>query len=41
MHEGTIVEKGSHAELMGQEGRYYEMYQLQQLEALVEMGGEA
>ncbi len=40
MHEGTIVEKGSHVELMEQQGRYYEMYQLQQLEALVEMGGE-
>ncbi|MFX3674836.1 MAG: ABC transporter transmembrane domain-containing protein [Paenisporosarcina sp.] len=41
LHEGTIVEKGSHEKLMEQKGRYYEMYQLQQLEALVEMGGEA
>jgi ATP-binding cassette subfamily B protein len=41
LHEGTIVEKGSHGELMNLQGRYYEMYQLQQLEALVEMGGEA
>jgi ATP-binding cassette, subfamily B, multidrug efflux pump len=41
LHEGTIVEKGSHEELMILQGRYYEMYQLQQLEALVEMGGEA
>jgi ATP-binding cassette subfamily B protein len=40
LHEGTIVEKGSHEELMERKGRYYEMYQLQQLEALVEMGGE-
>lgn len=41
LHEGTIVENGSHEKLMEQKGRYYEMYQLQQLEALVEMGGEA
>lgn len=41
LHEGTIVEKGSHEELMQLKGRYHEMYQLQQLEALVEMGGEA
>ncbi|MFP7202117.1 ABC transporter transmembrane domain-containing protein [Lysinibacillus halotolerans] len=40
MHEGTIVEKGTHEELMELQGRYYEMYQLQQLEQLVEKGGE-
>ncbi|MFC7686914.1 ABC transporter transmembrane domain-containing protein [Ureibacillus sp. GCM10028918] len=40
MHEGTIVEKGSHEELMALQGRYFEMYQLQQLERLVEKGGE-
>ncbi|MBD8027844.1 ATP-binding cassette domain-containing protein [Ureibacillus sp. Re31] len=39
MHEGTIVEKGTHDELMELQGRYYEMYQLQQLEQLVEKGG--
>ncbi|WP_419962473.1 ABC transporter transmembrane domain-containing protein [Psychrobacillus sp. BM2] len=41
MNEGTIVEKGSHVELMEQQGLYYEMYQLQQLESLVEQGGES
>lgn len=40
MHEGTIVEKGTHDELMELKGRYYEMYNLQQLEQLVEKGGE-
>ena len=41
MNDGTIVEKGSHKELMELQGMYYEMYQLQQLESLVEQGGEA
>ncbi|MCZ8532634.1 ABC transporter transmembrane domain-containing protein [Psychrobacillus psychrodurans] len=41
MNEGTIVEKGSHDQLMRQQGMYYEMYQLQQLESLVEQGGES
>ncbi|WP_419958458.1 ABC transporter ATP-binding protein [Psychrobacillus psychrotolerans] len=40
MNDGTIVEKGSHEELMELQGIYYEMYQLQQLESLVEQGGE-
>ncbi|SOC37165.1 ABC transporter transmembrane domain-containing protein [Ureibacillus acetophenoni] len=40
LHEGTIVEKGTHEELMELKGRYYEMYNLQQLEQLVEKGGE-
>lgn len=40
MSEGTIIEKGSHEQLMELKGTYYEMYQLQQLESLVEMGGE-
>lgn len=41
MSEGTIVEKGSHEQLMELKGMYFEMYQLQQLESLVEQGGEA
>ncbi|MBZ5201398.1 ATP-binding cassette domain-containing protein [Planomicrobium chinense] len=41
MHEGTIAEIGTHDQLMKKKGRYYEMYELQQLEALVEQGGEA
>ncbi|EIM05196.1 ABC transporter [Planococcus antarcticus DSM 14505] len=40
MDDGTIVEIGSHEELMRKQGRYCEMYELQQLEALVEQGGE-
>ncbi|TWT26089.1 ABC transporter transmembrane domain-containing protein [Planomicrobium sp. CPCC 101110] len=41
MHEGSIAEIGTHEALLERKGRYYEMYQLQQLEALVEQGGEA
>lgn len=41
MHEGTVAEIGTHESLMKRKGRYFEMYELQQLEALVEMGGEA
>ncbi|HJF33724.1 MAG TPA: ATP-binding cassette domain-containing protein [Sporosarcina psychrophila] len=40
MHEGTIVEAGTHEELLEMNGRYKEMYDLQQLEVLVEQGGE-
>ncbi|MCM3709719.1 ABC transporter ATP-binding protein [Sporosarcina luteola] len=40
MHEGTIVEAGTHEELIAMDGRYKEMYDLQQLEVLVEQGGE-
>ena len=41
MYEGTVAELGTHESLMKKKGRYFEMYELQQLEALVEMGGEA
>lgn len=40
MNEGAIVEKGTHDQLMELKGKYYEMYNLQQLEQLVEKGGE-
>ncbi len=40
MENGTIVEKGTHEELISRKGIYYEMYELQQLETLVEQGGE-
>lgn len=40
LHEGTIVETGTHEELLEMNGRYKEMYDLQQLEVLVEQGGE-
>ncbi len=41
MDGGTITEKGTHDELMALRGHYYEMYELQRLEALVEQGGES
>lgn len=31
LHRGMIVEQGNHTELLQQEGRYYQMYQLQQV----------
>ncbi|EOV9528377.1 ABC transporter transmembrane domain-containing protein [Bacillus cytotoxicus] len=37
--EGRIVERGTHEQLMKQTGWYKEMYESQQLEALVEKGG--
>lgn len=39
LENGQVVEQGTHDELMKMHGRYYEMYELQQLEQLVEQGG--
>ncbi|MEH7301697.1 ABC transporter transmembrane domain-containing protein [Neobacillus drentensis] len=39
MDEGSIIERGTHEELMKIDGWYKEMYLRQQLEALVEHGG--
>lgn len=39
MHEGTIAEVGTHEELLEMNGKYKEMYDLQQLEVMVEQGG--
>jgi ATP-binding cassette, subfamily B, multidrug efflux pump len=39
MDEGSIIEKGTHEELMNSDGWYKEMYLRQQLEELVEHGG--
>jgi ATP-binding cassette subfamily B protein len=41
MENGTVAEIGTHEELMRKKGRYYEMYELQKLEELVEKGGGA
>jgi ATP-binding cassette, subfamily B, multidrug efflux pump len=39
LDEGRIIERGTHSQLMEQEGWYKEMYLRQQLEELVEHGG--
>ncbi|MEH7456098.1 ABC transporter transmembrane domain-containing protein [Bacillus sp. JJ1127] len=39
VEEGEIVQRGTHEQLMEQNGWYKEMYESQQLEALVEKGG--
>lgn len=31
LHRGAIVEQGKHLQLLQQKGRYYQMYQLQQV----------
>lgn len=40
LDEGAIIEAGTHEELIALDGKYKEMYDLQQLEVLVEQGGE-
>ncbi|WP_242237845.1 ABC transporter transmembrane domain-containing protein [Bacillus cereus group sp. BfR-BA-01316] len=37
--EGTVVQRGTHEQLMKEHGWYKDMYESQQLEALVEKGG--
>ncbi|PHC45178.1 ABC transporter ATP-binding protein [Bacillus toyonensis] len=37
--EGAVVQRGTHEQLMGENGWYKEMYESQQLEELVEKGG--
>lgn len=39
MHEGSVAEVGTHEELLQMNGKYKEMYDLQQLEVMVEQGG--
>lgn len=40
LEEGRIMEQGTHAALLAANGEYAHMYKLQQLEKLVEQGGE-
>lgn len=40
MDHGSVVEQGTHEQLLAQQGLYAQMYELQQLEQLVEQGGE-
>ena len=40
LHNGQITERGSHADLMAMEGWYASTYRSQQLESLIEEGGE-
>lgn len=41
LHEGRVVEQGTHAQLLALHGVYAEMYRLQQLEQIVEQGGDS
>lgn len=38
LDRGTIVERGSHEELLAKKGRYFQMYQLQQGERMLDIG---
>ena len=40
LHRGAIVEQGNHAQLLQQKGRYYQMYQLQQVGELLDSRDE-
>ncbi|UOE92749.1 ABC transporter transmembrane domain-containing protein [Alkalihalobacillus sp. LMS39] len=40
LDEGQIIERGTHEDLMNQRGWYRKMYDQQQLESIVEMGGD-
>ena len=40
LDNGEIIERGTHYELLEQNGWYKQMYEKQQLEALLEGGGE-
>lgn len=40
LHDGQIIERGTHDELLANKGWYAEMYQHQQLESLVSEGGK-
>ncbi|VAX76554.1 Multidrug resistance-like ATP-binding protein MdlB [Serratia symbiotica] len=35
LHRGCVVERGTHLQLLGQQGRYYQMYQLQQVDEVL------
>lgn len=40
LHRGAIVEQGNHVQLLQQKGRYYQMYQLQQVGELLDSRDE-
>ena len=38
LHRGRAVERGTHHQLLAQQGRYWQMYQLQQAGSVLEAG---